>query len=479
MRRLSFRNRVPMTDQVQKTIALFNGSVVPEGAGVRVANPASLRSQAMDQLVRLAVFGSPSEQDAARWLLWELGQATGVRPASIHDLYTARGRGACRGGFTVPAMNIRMLAYDSGRAVFRAAKARDAGAIILEIARSEIAYTDQRPAEYVSVMLGAALREGWELPIFIQGDHCQVNAKKYQADPEAEVGEVKNLIAEEIAAGFYNIDVDTSTLVDLSQPTLDEQQRANYERAAEITEFIRGLEPPGVTVSVGGEIGEVGHKNSTVEELHAFVSGYNRVLGNRHVGMSKISVQTGTSHGGVVLPDGKIADVKLDLEALEALSTAARGYGMAGAVQHGASTLPSNAFGNFPRIETAEIHLATNFQSIIFDHPQLPGELRSRIYEWLDANAQGEKKAGDTPDQFYYKARKRAIGPFKREMWDLPEATRNAFSADLEQTFGFLFDQLGIGATASLVREHVTAPVQHHAMLAKVGAAADDPDAGE
>jgi fructose/tagatose bisphosphate aldolase len=468
-----------MTDHVQKALSIFNGSVLPEGAGVRVANPDALRAPGMDQLVRNAVFGTTPEQEAARWLIWELGQATGVRPASIHDLYVARGRGACRGGFTVPAMNVRMLAFDTARAVFRAAKARDAGAIILEIARSEIAYTDQRPAEYVAVMIGAALREGWSLPVFIQGDHCQVNAKKYQADAETEVGEVKNLIAEEIAAGFYNIDVDTSTLVDLSQPTLDEQQRANYQRAAEITEFIRGLEPPGVTVSVGGEIGEVGHKNSTVEELHAFVSGYNRLLGGRHQGMSKISVQTGTSHGGVVLPDGTIAEVKLDLVALEALSTAARGYGMAGAVQHGASTLPSNAFGNFPRIETAEIHLATNFQNIVFDHQQLPADLRGRVYQWLDANAQGEKKAGDTPEQFYYRARKRAIGPFKREMWDLPEATRNAISADLEQTFGFLFDQLGIRGTASLVREHVTAPVQHHAMLAKVGAAADDPDAGE
>ncbi len=376
-------------------------------------------------------------------------------------------------------MNIRMLAYDTSRAVFRAANARQAGALILEIARSEIAYTDQRPAEYVAVMLGAALREGWTQPLFIQGDHCQVNAKKYQSDPEGEVGEVKNLIAEEIAAGFYNVDVDTSTLVDLSQPALDAQQRLNYERAAEITRFIRGLEPGGVIVSVGAEIGEVGHKNSTVEELHAFVAGYNRVLGPSLVGMSKISVQTGTSHGGVVLPDGTMADVKLDLAALEALSTAARGYGMAGAVQHGASTLPSNAFGNFPRIETAEIHLATNFQNIVFDHGRIPGDLRSRIYAWLDANAQAEKKAGDTPEQFYYRARKRAIGPFKREMWDLPEDTRAAVAADLEGTFGFLFDQLGIAGTAALVREHVTAPVQHHAMLAKVGAATDDPDAGE
>src|SRR5262249_43300677 len=159
---------------------------------------------------------------------------------------------------------------------------------------------------------------------------------------------VKKLIAEEIGAGFFNIDVDTSTLVDLSQPNLDSQQRLNYERAAEITEMIRSLEPAGVTVSVGAEIGEVGMKNSTVEKLRAFMTGFERSLaarGHDLEGISKISVQTGTSHGGVVLPDGSIADVKLDLGALEALSKAAREYGMAGAVQHGASTLPSTAFG--------------------------------------------------------------------------------------------------------------------------------------
>ena len=89
---------------------------------------------------------------------------------------------------------------------------------------------------------------------------------------------MKKLIAEEVGAGFYNIDVDTSTLVDLSQKSLEEQQRLNYEHAADITAFIREQEPEGVTVSVGAEIGEVGMKNSTVEELHAFMQGYNRSL---------------------------------------------------------------------------------------------------------------------------------------------------------------------------------------------------------
>jgi fructose/tagatose bisphosphate aldolase len=376
-----------------------------------------------------------------------------------------------------------MLAYDTARAIFRAAKKRSGGAILLEIARSEIAYTDQRPAEYVAVILGAALREGWTLPVFIQGDHCQVNAKKYQADPRGEVQEVKKLIAEEIGAGFYNIDVDTSTLVDLSRPTLLEQQRLNFEHAAEITHFIREREPDGVSVSVGAEIGEVGHKNSTVEELRAFMEGYHAELRKygHPEGISKISVQTGTSHGGVVLPDGNIAKVKLDLDALAALSKAAREeYGMSGAVQHGASTLPPDAFGHFPRLETAEIHLATNFQSLVFDSPALPTELRERMYRWLDANAESERKAGDTPEQFYYKARKKAIGPFKREVWSLPPEVRGAIAAELEQTFDFLFEQLKVTDTAALVQQYIQASYQAHASLqGALVTAVDDAEAGE
>jgi fructose-bisphosphate aldolase class II len=471
-----------MADEAQRVVDLFGGAVSLVQGGITVRDPSKLRSPATDRLVWQAVFGGADEREAARWLLWELGQISGARPASINPLYAARGRGDVN-GFTVPAINVRMMAYDTARAIFRAAKAGRAGAILLEIARSEIAYTDQRPAEYVAVLIGAALREGYGLPLFIQGDHCQVNHKKYQADPEGEVGEVKKLIAEEIGAGFYNIDVDTSTLVDLSQPTLDAQQRVNFERAAEITGFIRGLEPSDVVASVGAEIGEVGMKNSTVEELHAFMQGYNRTLEGMGSppGISKISVQTGTSHGGVVLPDGSMADVKLDLKALAALSRAAREeYHLAGAVQHGASTLPSNAFGNFPRIETAEIHLATNFQNIIFDHPSLPGELRDRLRAWVNENAAGERKSGDTDEQFYYKARKKAIGPFKREFWSLPAETRAAIAADLERTFVFLFDQLNVNGTENDINRFVQAPMQHHAALRPaLVSAEDDPDAGE
>jgi fructose/tagatose bisphosphate aldolase len=443
---------------------------------VSVTDEKALTSGGMDRLVRAAVFGSQDEKEYARWLLWEIGQVVGVQPASIHDLYMARGRGEIR-GFTVPAINIRGLSYDTARSIFRTAKELRAGAFILEIARSEIGYTEQRPAEYVSVMIAAALREGYRGPLFIQGDHFQVNAKKWKVDPVTEVNAVKQLVKEAVAAGFYNIDIDTSTLVDLSQKTLAEQQRPNYEVGIDILKAVRAEEPKGVTISAGGEIGEVGTENSTEPELRAFMDGFNAALPRGVAGLSKISVQSGTSHGGVVLADGKIADVKLDLDTLERLSTVAREeYGLAGAVQHGASTLPDTAFNNFPKRETCEIHLATNFQTMLYD--ALPEKLRGEIYEWLRENAKDERKEKDTDEQFFYKTRKKALGPFKKQIWEVPDQVREELGRQYDRKFRFLFEQLGIGDTKRHVDKYVRPPEQHRprprAGQVTVAAAPDD-----
>ncbi|MCA9935113.1 MAG: class II fructose-bisphosphate aldolase, partial [Anaerolineales bacterium] len=350
---------------VQELLAYLDGAVAVSGDSITGVDEMHLPEK-MDGLAYTAVFGNPLARDTARWLIWEIGQTVGVYPASIHELYMAVGRGDVPHNFTVPAMNIRAMNYNTSRAVFRAANKHNAGSMLFEIARSEIGYTDQRPAEYTACVLAAAMREGYRGPVFIQGDHFQISAARYGSDPTTEVQAVKDLMAEAVDAGFYNIDIDTSTLVDLSFPTLDEQQKLNYTLCAELTQHARSLEPDGVTISLGGEIGEVGHKNSTVEELDAFMQGYLRELGELS-GISKISVQTGTSHGGVVLPDGTLADVKVDFNTLHDLSKTARdSYGLGGAVQHGASTLPADAFGKFPEIGTVEIHLATNFQNMIY-----------------------------------------------------------------------------------------------------------------
>ena len=441
----------------------FGDAIRVDGPHVIVDRTEALATERMDRLARDAVFGDPATRAAARWVVWELAQVVGARPASIYDLYMARGRGLVH-GFTVPAINVRGMAYDTARAVFRTALRLDAGAFICEIARSEIGYTDQRPAEYSAVVLAAALREGFRGPVFIQGDHYQVNAKKYAVDPRPEVDAVIQLARESVAAGFYNIDVDTSTLVDLHRQSLADQQRLNVEVGAEISASVRSIEPAGITISIGGEIGEVGTKNSTVEELRAYVDGLNASLGKRlprgAPALSKISVQSGTSHGGIVLPDGSMADVKLDLKTLEDLSRVARQeYGLAGAVQHGASTLPDSAFNHFPRTETAEIHLATNFQNMLFDG--IPAALRDEVYEWLRVNAKDERKSTDTDEQFFYKTRKKALGPFKRAFWDLPADVKQRLAAVYDAKFEFLFKQLAVEGTTRMVAEYVH-PVERH-----------------
>ena len=307
-------------------------------------------SAILDKMIKEAVFEpDPGKQMASFMAIRHVTTVTGMYPASIQSLYEAAGRGEFT-GITVPAINIRMLTYDVARAVFRAALKDKVGALVFEIARSEIGYTKQSPAEYSACVLAAAMKEKFFGPIFLQGDHYQVKQSAYEKNPQLEINEIKKLVKDSVEAGFYNIDIDASTLVDISKNDLNEQQAKNSQVTAEMTRFIRSIQPDEVTISVGGEIGEIGKGNSTVDDLRAFMNGYRNQLPQGVKGISKISVQTGTTHGGVVLPDGSIAKVKIAFDTLKELSTTARKeYGLGGAVQHGASTLPDEAFDNFPK----------------------------------------------------------------------------------------------------------------------------------
>ena len=411
--------------------------------------------------LELALTSDVAEKKKIAKTILEIGYENGVYPWSINDLYLARGRGEI-GGFSVPAMNLRTMTFDLARAIFRAAKKINAGAFIFEIAKSEMGYTDQIPAEYTSMCIAAAVAEGYKGPVFVQGDHFQLKVANYLEDPKKELEGVKLLISEAIRAGYYNIDIDSSTLVDLSKPTKKEQQFNNYHVCGELTKFIRQIQPDGLEVSVGGEIGEVGKQNSTPEELDAFMEGFKEVAGNKVEGISKISIQTGTSHGGVVLADGSVAEVKLDFDTLKSLSQIARDkYGMAGAVQHGASTLPNDAFGKFPEVETAEVHLATQFQNMIYDNEAFPADLKKKIYDWINKNMQAEKKEGETEEQFIYKSRKKALGPFKKDILTLPEDVKKKIIDKLEKEFEFLFNKLNIKDTKKLVDQYLKPkPVQ-------------------
>ncbi len=446
---MEFTTRSELSAYVDRFVRITNGTM-------EITDAAGLRGDAIDRLAFTAVFAADEGvRDAARDAIQRIARAAGATTASILPLYDARSRGEVS-GFTVPAINVRLSAYEMSRAIFRAMKRTNAGVVVFELARSEMGYTFQRPAEFAAVVLAAGVKEGYVGPVFIQGDHYQANAKKFAVDPEAEEAGLRDLITEAIAAGYGNIDIDSSTLVDLSQPTVETQQRVNGEVCARLTAHVRKHERPEMPVSIGGEIGEVGLKNSTVEELRAFMSEYRRALdaiAPGAKGISKMSVQTGTSHGGIPLPDGSVATVKLDFDVLRDISKVARSeFGMAGAVQHGASTLPDELFDKFPQVETAEIHLATGFQNLVMDHPRFPAELKRAMYAWCDENCAGERKSGETDEQFHYKTRKKVWGPFKRESWTLPRDVNDAIMHTLEEQFVFLFGKLRATDTTDLVK---------------------------
>ena len=438
-----------------RTLGLPTGStpVLPDGP----RPPAD----ALDRWARAATLGEPSLRQAAIWAIREVARVNGLAPASIQALYAARGRGEW-GGRTVPAMNLRGWTYQTCRAAFRAARTLQADLLIFEQAPLEMVYADQRPAEYTAGVLAAALREGYRGPVFLQGDHVQVNAGAYAKDSAAEVLRLTDLIREQISAGYYNIDVDASTVVDLSRPTLVEQQRLNAELTARFTRIVREMEPAGVTISVGAEIGEVGAHNTTPDELRAFMATYRPALdaAGGGVGVSKISVNSGTHHGGVVLADGSLARVNVAFDTLAEISRAARKeFGLSGSVQHGASTLPMDVFSRFPESETVEIHLALGFNNLIFDHPRLPEAVKREIRSYVFTHHGGERKPEQTDAQFVYTTRKKAWAGLKARFWDLPADVQGAIGASLEEMFGQMFEQLNVGGTRALVARFIQAPV--------------------
>ncbi len=427
---------------------------------------ARLRADGIRDLAWTAAFGDdPATVEAAQWIVWEAAQELGARSASIHELYMARARGEVS-GFTVPAINIRAQTFDMARIAFETAETEDVGAVILELARSEQTYTYQRPIDYSTAVLAGAIAAHWQGPVFLQGDHYQFNAKKYAADPESMTEEIRRACRLAIDAGYRNIDIDASTLVDLSREDVDAQQRDNYERTAEIATLIRSLEADGVTVSIGGEIGEVGKENSTEAELRAYLDGLKVELagspaaGGNGVAISKVSVQTGTSHGGTVNPDGTVAAVAVDFGVHQRLGVVAREeYGLAGTVQHGASTLPDEDFHRFREVEVAEIHLATGFQNLLYEHPAFPRSLHKEIEAWCFGNALDERKPDQTDQQFVYTTRKKALGPFKRQLWDLE--TKDEILVAQANKIRFLMHELGVEGSRAMVDRYVS-PVEWH-----------------
>jgi len=402
------------------------------------------------ELAAAVQFGTPREVREARLELYTLASQNDIRLASIQELYMARARGEHQIKFCVPALNIRGLTFQTMRAIFRAAKRQDAGAFIFELARSEMGYTKQSPEEYVAMVLAAALAEKWTGPVFVQGDHFQAKATRSGVAKVGEIEAIKKLIESSLSAGILNIDIDMSTLVDLEKLTVEDQQVPNVRFTNELQNFIREREQKCIVTSVGGELGHIGGTNSTKEECEVFLS--------QVPGLSKLSIQTGTQHGGVISEDGTVQKMTVDFSLHKELSGFIREkFGLAGTVQHGASTLQDEAFGMLPESEAVEVHLATGIQNMIMDHPAFPEALLENMHNYIDEKYSSELgKMSDA--QFHYRMRKNAWGEFKRELWELPDPVTATLSNLVEEWMTRMFGWLEATGTRELVNKTIKHP---------------------
>ncbi|MDD5440840.1 MAG: class II fructose-bisphosphate aldolase [Candidatus Omnitrophica bacterium] len=435
---------------------IFDGEILActDSGTVEVLNDELFVRQKIDALAKTVALSKDQYlRGLCAWIAYEVGRVNGIYPASISGLYDARGRGDIS-GFTVPAINIRTLTYDKAQAVFRIAKKFNAAAFIFEIAETEIEYTDQSLKEYFSVIMLAAIKEGYRGPVFFQGDHFQIKSKNFIMDKESEIARLKKVIKRAVDICFYNIDIDGSPLVDLSEDGYFQQQRLNSDITSTLAKYVREIQPEGIDICLGGEIGEVGGKNSTIDEFDAFMQGHRQMLDGKK-GISKISIQTGTTHGGVVLPDGTLAMIMINFETIKAISEIGRKkYGIAGAVQHGASTLPSEAFGKFAQFDCAEVHLATQFQNLFYDY--LPLVMKEEIYEWIKENLRDERRSEWTNHQFIYRVRKKALGKFKPKIHGLSQDIKKRIVEAMESEFTVLFQKLGVENSLPLIERYVT-----------------------
>jgi fructose/tagatose bisphosphate aldolase len=399
----------------------------------------------MEKLVEALMFAQ--DKEAPERKIKKLAKKSGLFPVSSQRLYRMFSQEELK-GFTIPAINIRTLTFDTAQAVFRAAKKEAAGPFIFEIARSEIGYTSQLPDEYLNLILAGAIKEKFQGPVFFQADHCKVNPKGYEKSKEREREKLERLIKEAFQAGFYNFDIDGSNLKNIQD---------NAELTASITQFIRGLKIKEDVISLGGEVGEIGGRDTSLEEVKEYLESYRDSLRKLKLkpeeGIIKLAVQAKTAHGGRVLPSGELEKVDEDFPHLKRLSQKARDYGLAGIVQHGASTLSRKYFSSFPEAGVIEIHLATGFQNIVYGSEYFPVNLKDSIYRWLSDNFSQERKQYQTDAQFFYKTRKKALGPFKKEIYNIPQENKDKIAEELEEEFRFFFRELNISGKKTLLAE--------------------------
>lgn len=355
------------------------------------------------KLLEVIDLGEDIERAKAFQELVIVGKREGIHFASTKKLlYEAR-----EGKFSIPALNVRTLSVDFSRLIHEMIISLGVRGVIFEISITEQKYTNQTPLFFAASILIGAILARYKGEIYLQADHTQFNRSKWILDSNEEMKKLQGILQEMVSVGFYNLDIDGSTLVDYVRPTIKAQQKDNLDASSQLLKYLADIQIAGVELSVGVEIGHIGDRNSTPSEIKYFVS---EIAKYKDL-VSKIAVQTGTEHGGKIDENGNVVEMPVDFELIKRLGKSAQEAGLAGIVQHGASTLPLGSLAKLPAHGVVEVHLATAWQNIFFEN--LPQELKSEMEGYVRENFLDELQDVWSASQAQYRLRKKALGPFR------------------------------------------------------------------
>lgn len=322
----------------------------------------------------------------------------------------------------VMAANIRI--QHCFRSIIDAAKETDS-AVLFEIAKSEIGYTDQQPEEFARVCKEAIKAANANIPYCIHGDHITISE-----NTPAAIAAAEDLIKKEIDAGFTSFAIDASHNFDISAAKTIDQLAANIKITTHLAKLIEKLmKDKGKTradYSLEVEVGEIGKTDpktgkqelTTVDEAVTFI----KALHENGIYPDLIATNNGTIHGNVYDAEGNVIPLLgIDDKRTREVANAIAPLGVKIA-QHGITGTPLELMHKLINAGIAKGNVATHWQDLAIEN--MPPELVKKMEQWTldkyraDAKA---KKPNMSDKEIVGKNIKNAIKPFKKEIADIDD----------------------------------------------------------
>ncbi len=430
-------------EQAKQTL---EGVVSVQGNAVQISDANRLRRQVIDDLIENALF-HPSEQlrYLCHWLIRRIAAAEVIYPASAGSMHD-RFRRELMGRAAVPVFGMRVLTYDSARACFQAARERSAVAFMFELSDGAMGYPAPNPTAFASSVLAAAVKEHYQGPVFLSAGWIRADEEAWRRDRDGEISRLRTEAQSAAEAGFFNFHFSAASLIATEKPTHAEQQRRNYRTCGELSNFVREIDPPGITSSVSGELGQLPDGTEAVPMMRAFLNGYLGEFTRRGSTLpSHVALSANVVEG---VEPGPPLDVVTDLAEI-----GQREYDVGLAVRDLPRDYPENHYEALIRAGATTLQLAPHVDDWVFDDEAFPTALKEDIYRWADGQAPGLRRPGEGDQPFLYRARRAALDAFATRLWEMPEVTRKALREAQTLRFHDLFDRFGVRNSAGMVRD--------------------------